>query len=201
MGVVLAVLVMLGGAEWTLVVRDAAKQVPRLEMQAPGADKPGTCSGIVINAELGFILTAAHCVDTEKVAVTVNGRHAEVVRSNRLLDLAVLKTDVKDEKTIYLADADAPVGEEVSVCGYAFGFTKIVCQFGHVAQLENGETKSTLLNIDLIFGDSGGAAINARGELIGVNSFIYSQGPAHLAGIVPVDTIRAFAKPFLPRKP
>jgi S1-C subfamily serine protease len=101
-GTVLAgiVAVVLGSTDWAAIIKPAAKQVPRLEILAAGATSPGICSGVVINKSGGYVLTAAHCLGDEhrNTSITVNGRHALIVRSNRLLDLAVVRTELKDEQ-------------------------------------------------------------------------------------------------------
>lgn len=190
------------GTDWPAIVRPAAKQVPRIEILKEGDEHPGICSGVIFNKELGYLLTAAHCVDgkTDGMAITVNGRHADLVRANRLLDLAVLRTTLKDEEQMELADASPAQGVDIAVLGYAFGIEKLAAQFGRVAQTLNGETKALLVNVDLIFGDSGGACVDGEGKLVGMNSRIYYSGPAHLAAAVPVEQIRDFIDHLLPKK-
>jgi len=83
--------------------------------------------------------------------------------------------------------------------GYAFGVEEIVYQFGHVAQTRNRETKALWVNMDIIFGDSGGGIFDAQGRLIGVTSFIYSRGPAHLGGAVSIEDVRAFVDDYRDR--
>lgn len=187
--------------DWAAIVKPATKQVPRLEILKDGSDTPGICSGVVINKAAGYVLTAAHCVqgDAKHLSVTVNGRHAEIARANRLLDLAIVRTILKDEQEMALALASPDIGAEVAVLGYAFGVEKMAVQFGRVSQF-NGETKTLWLNLDLIFGDSGGPAIDAHGHLIGINSRIYYSGPAHMAAVVPVEQVRDFVEAYLPAK-
>jgi S1-C subfamily serine protease len=187
-------------AEWPAVVKPLARQVVRLEILEAGDKQPGICSGAVINAAAGFVLTAAHCVEGDDIAITVNGRHAELARANRLLDLAVVRFEAIDEQAIELAPATPEVGTEIAVAGYAFGIQKMAVQFGRVAQSLNDETKALWLNVDLIFGDSGGPAVDALGRLVGVNSRIYHNGPAHMAAVVPVESAREFVKQYLPVK-
>lgn len=186
-------------ADWSTIVKPATKQVPRIEIQQ--GEDAGVCSGIVINADKGFLLTAAHCVKgkPEDLSITVNGRHAEVARKNAILDLAVLRFDAKDEVDMPLAPETPPIGTEVAIVGYAFGIEKIAVQFGRVSQALNAETKTLWLNADLIFGDSGGAVIDEQGRLIGLNSRIYSNGPAHMAAAIPIEQIRDFVEPYLPK--
>jgi S1-C subfamily serine protease len=188
----------LRASDWPAVVRPLEKQVPRLEMMGPEDKAPGICSGAVINVKAGYVVTAAHCVEGEHLAITVNGRHAEVARANRLLDLAVVRFEAKGEVEIELAGCAPDIGAEIAVAGYAFGIEKLAVQFGRVSQTLNGETKAMWLNVDLIFGDSGGPAVDERGRLVGINSRIYSRGPAHLAAVVPLEAVRDFLAPYLP---
>ncbi|HXG71344.1 MAG TPA: serine protease [Gemmatimonadaceae bacterium] len=193
------VVVLLASGDWSAIVKPAAKHVARLEILQDGEDAPGICTGVVINRAAGFVLTAAHCVEGHpNISLTVNGRHAIVAKTNRLLDLAVVRTTLRDETQITFAPASPEVGAEAAVLGFAFGVEQMAAQFGRVSQTFNGETKLLWLNLDLIFGDSGGPAIDAAGRLIGINSRVYSKGPAHMAAVVPVETVRGFVEAYLP---
>jgi S1-C subfamily serine protease len=190
-------------ADWALVVKPVAKQVPRLEIQKDGSDDPGVCSGVVLNIDPGVLLTAAHCIpsgDAKTYSITANGRDAEVLKVNRILDLAVLKFHRKHEEAMELATDTPPIGTEVAVAGYGFGIEKLAIQFGRVSQSRNDETKTLWINVDALFGDSGGAVLDAEGRLVGMTSKIYSNGPAHISGAVNVETIQDFVEPWLPKK-
>lgn len=190
------------GPDWTTVVKPALKQVPRLQMLHEGEQYPGTCASVVINKEQGYLMTAAHCVekpDKEGISITANGRHAEVLRVNRLLDLAVVRVDLKGEDAIEIADTTPPIGTEVAVVGYPFGDKQLAVQFGHIAQVLNEDSQTVWINVDVIFGDSGGALIDGQGKLVGLISRIYALGPAHMGACVPVETLRDFLKPYLPK--
>lgn len=189
------------GSDWTLVVKSLDRKVPRIEIQKDGAQTPGICSGVVISLEQAVLVTAAHCVSgkPEEMSLTVNGRDARVIRANTILDLALVRFDVRDEQEMTIAQ-DAPVaGDEVAVAGYAFGVESIAFQFGRVSQPWNRETKAVWLNLDLIFGDSGGAAVDTQGRLVGLSSRIYSQGPAHMAAFVSAEQVRDFCKGYIPK--
>lgn len=188
-------------ADWAAIVPNITKSVPRVEIGR--GERVGVCSAVVflIDAD-GFAhaLTAGHCVqkqsETERIDVTVNGRTAVVTHSNGLLDLAILKYRAKDDVPIVLAP-DMPIaGTEVAIVGYAFGVEQVVVQFGHIAQQYNRESKTTWINADLIFGDSGGSAVDGQGRLVGINSAIYSQGPAHIGAVVTVDAIGNYLEAY-----
>lgn len=184
-------------SDWPTVLKPTYAQVVRLQIAGPDGSV-GTCSGTVINKTDGYVLTAAHCVDEKDIAVTVNTRHAEVIKANRLLDLAVLQFVAKDETEMELAPETPPAGTEVAALGFAFGAEKMGPQIGHIQQY-NAEGKDLWVNVDIIFGDSGGPLIDKQGRLVGVNSGIYSIGPAHLGSVIPVDRVVDFVKPYLPK--
>jgi S1-C subfamily serine protease len=192
--------VTLNATDWSAVVVGLEKQVPRIEILAPDAPGPGTCSGVVLNAESGYVLTAAHCT-VEKAAYTVNGRHAELVRQNRILDLAVLRTELNDAKAMPLAK-DAPrMGEAVGVLGFAFGQKKIHLQVGYVSQPLDDDGAFILDGV-VISGESGGAAFNPAGELVGmVGAVKFSHPSMHAAVLVPISKVRDFVQSYLPKQP
>lgn len=188
--------------EWVVVVQSAAKQVVRLEQLGEGG-RHRICSGVVIDRARGFVLTAAHCVAKparEDAAITVNKRHAELVRVNTLLDLAVVKTALRSEEQIELAAITPPIGTDVAVVGYAFGDRKLIAQFGRIAQALNDDTNLIFINADVMGGDSGGALIDVQGRLVGITSAVYFSGPGHLGAAVRIEDVREFAEPYLPAK-
>lgn len=182
---------------WAELVPSVAKSVPRVEIQKQG--QTGVCSAVVFLVDgdgFAHALTAGHCVqkasESERIDLTVDGRTAVVTHSNGILDLAVLKFRRRSEVPIFLADAMPKVGAPVAIVGYAFGVEEIVAQFGYIAQGYNRESKTTWINADLIFGDSGGAAVDDSGKLVGINSRIYHQGPAHIAAVVTAEALRDY---------
>jgi S1-C subfamily serine protease len=192
----------LSATDWATVIGPAAKAVVRLEMLRQGHTEPGICSGVVIWADQGYVLTAAHCVDkppTETLSITVNGRHADLTRINNLLDLAILKTDLRGEKQMALAEKTPDPGTPIAIIGYAFGDPDVFFQFGYVSQTRNAATKLVFLNSDVIGGDSGGPCIDATGKLVAINSRLYSWNSAGLAASAPVETIKEFASSYLPK--
>lgn len=193
----LLVALMLQGSDWAARVPSVAPSVPRVEIAKAG--QTGVCSAVVFLIDpdgFAHALTAGHCVqkasESERIDLTVNGRTAAVTHSNGILDLAVLKYRAKDDTPIVLAPDMPAAGSHVAIVGYAFGVEELVVQFGYVAQTYNRESKTTWINADIIFGDSGGAAVDAQGRLVGINSRIYYQGPAHIAAVVTVDALRDY---------
>lgn len=204
MAVLLALMLLLQAPDWVTVIKPTFKQVVRLEILRQGEDTPGVCSGVVINEIDGYVLTAAHCVDKpqgENISVTVNARHADVMRINALLDLAVLRTRLRGEKQITLAPSTPEPGSPIAVVGFAFGWKTHHPTFGYVSQNQSDDVKGAKLDADIIGGDSGGAVIDSQGRLVAINSalnFWYSSG---LAIGVPIETVAEFAEPYLPKKP
>lgn len=188
-----------GASDWEATTKNADRKVVRLEMGV--GDSKGVCSAVVVAIVDGEAdaLTAAHCVahePTSHLDLTANGRDAQVLAFNRLLDLALIRFHAKHEEAMPLAPETPKMGAEVAVLGYAFGVKKLAAQFGRVAQPYNDETEALWLNVDLIFGDSGGAVVDDQGRLIGINSRIYSGGlfgqSAHIAAAVPIESASDF---------
>ncbi len=191
---VLLALALFVGADWVALIPTVEKSIAKLEAQKTG--QTGICTAVLFEKGADGMMaafTAAHCVEkqpNERLDLTVSGRTAYVVDSNTILDLAIVRYRSRGgEQPIVIAKQLPHKGEEVMVVGYPFGVEDMAEQFGHVAQPVNKETKTTLLNAMLIFGNSGGAAVNGAGELIGINSAIVSQGPASLAVVVTVEQI------------
>jgi S1-C subfamily serine protease len=170
--------------------------VLRLEVADADHDR-GVCSSVVIAP--GVAVTAAHCVDGENLDFTVDGRAATVAVKNRILDLAVVRFPSRTtDKAVPFAPATPKVGAAVVAKGFAFAKKDVHSQFGRVA-CQKDEDGYLVSDMNLIFGDSGGPLLDAKGRLVGINVAIYSQGPAHLALAVPVETVLEFVREFLPK--
>jgi len=142
-------------------------------------------SGLIIDAE-GYILTNEHVIDDHiDVMVTLESYQefrAEVVGTDKLTDLALLKIDVPEDlvlRAAILGNSDSvQVGEWVMAVGNPYGFDRSV-SFGIVSgkgRVLNVPSLTPLLN-DFIQtdaaiapGSSGGPLVNLRGEVIGINS-------------------------------
>lgn len=196
----LALLLLVTGKtpDWTATIAAVTQSVARVESK--GDEGGGTCTGVVINADPGYVVTCAHCVRRPKgqpIDVTVNGRHARIEVENSILDLAILSFRAKKEVAVTLAPDAPQVGSEVAVLGYPFGVDELMPQFGHVSGY-NKESKLLWLNVDIIFGDSGGLAFDAQGRLVGITSNIFSQGPAHMGAAIPLSAVSDFIEDYLP---
>lgn len=155
-------------------------------------------SGVIVN-EHGFILTNNHVIDgAEEIRVTLrDGRttEAEVIGKDTEADLAVLKVDLDKLPVITLGKSDAlRVGDVVLAIGNPFGVGQTVTQ-GIVSATGRSElginTFENFIQTDAAInpGNSGGALITAHGELIGINTAIFSQsgGSEGIGFAIPVS--------------
>lgn len=191
-----------GAADWPALVRELSHKVVRVEILA-GEDK-GICTGVIVNAASGYVVTAAHCVSVPpntKLDVTVNKRDAAVIRYNRLIDLAVLKIEPRSaDAEMPLAETTPPVGTEVAILGFAFGHKGMSVQFGRVSMVLDDDGEQMRVDGMIVPGDSGGPLVDMEGRLVGVSSAIWYAGPSHMAALVPIETVREYVGPYLPAK-
>ena len=141
-------------------------------------------SGVIVS-ESGFILTNLHVVDTLFDAfdaqVTLNdGRKtpAMVVAWDEASDLAVLHINMDNLTPIQIGDETSlDVGDIVFAIGYPRNIGQSVSQGIISALTENSENTPGIIQTDAAInpGNSGGALINSRGELVGINSSIFSE--------------------------
>lgn len=151
------------------------------------------CSGAFISPT-GFIITAKHCVDgdIEKVDVFTKEQRtykARIVAISDKQDLALIHVGYMGSPYFKLADTTTK-GEEVYVLGSPLGILNVISR-GIVAKL-SGDV--TLVDCSVLPGNSGGPAINANGELIGVVSagFVVMLGMTHLNILQSLDSVRFF---------
>jgi putative serine protease PepD len=170
----------------------------------------GAGTGIVVNSN-GTILTNAHVVaNASSITVTVAGeskaRTATVITSDTDRDLALLK--VSDTSGLVAAplgtSSDAAVGDQVVAIGNALALEGgptvtegIVSALGRTIDTENG-TLQGLIQTDAAIssGNSGGPLVNARGQVIGMNTAVAaSTGTVNASNIgfaISIDAIRSF---------
>ena len=145
-------------------------------------------SGFVISSD-GFILTNAHVV---KDADTINVRFsdhtekpAKLVGFDERTDVALLKVEAKDLRTVTIGDSDKlEVGEWVVAIGSPFGLESTATQ-GIVSALGRslpGDNYVPFIQTDAAVnpGNSGGPLINTLGEVIGINSQIFTQSGGYI---------------------
>jgi serine protease Do len=143
----------------------------------------GQGSGFIVSGD-GYILTNAHVVENaDQVTVRLTDRReytAKVVGSDKQSDIAVLKIEGKDLPTVKLGDSrKANVGEWVVAIGSPFGFENSVSA-GIVSAKSRSLPDSNYVpfiqtDVAVNPGNSGGPLFNLAGEVIGINSQIYSR--------------------------
>ncbi|MET0210426.1 MAG: Do family serine endopeptidase [Burkholderiaceae bacterium] len=168
-----------------------------------GEDQPqiGLGSGVIVSAD-GYILTNNHVVDgADEIEITLNdSRHvrAKVVGTDPDTDLAVLKIELDKLPVIVLGNSDnLQVGDQVLAIGNPFGVGQTVTS-GIVSALGRNQLRinnfENFIQTDAAInpGNSGGALIDARGNLVGINTAIYSRsgGSLGIGFAIPVSTGR-----------
>ncbi len=161
------------------------------------APQGGLGSGFIISPD-GYVLTNAHVVaDTDEVTVKlVNKREykAKVIGFDPYTDVAVLKIDAKDLPVVTLGDPkQIEPGEWVAAIGAPFGFENSIT-VGVVSakgRLLPSGSYVPFIQTDVAVnpGNSGGPLFSTRGEVIGINSQIYSQtgGYMGISFAIPID--------------
>ncbi|EIJ47134.1 periplasmic trypsin-like serine protease [Herbaspirillum sp. GW103] len=155
----------------------------------------GVGSGFIISAD-GFIMTNAHVVDgASEVYVTLTDKRefkARIVGSDARTDVAVLKIDGSNLPRLNMGDSDKiRVGEWVLAIGSPFGLENTVTAGIVSAKARDTGDYLPLIQTDVAVnpGNSGGPLINLKGEVIGINSQIYSRsgGFMGISFAVPID--------------
>jgi serine protease Do len=167
----------------------------------------GQGSGFIISPD-GVILTNAHVVrDAESVTVRFTDRRefpARVVGADPLTDIAVLKIDGSKLPTVRLGDAARlRPGDWVLAIGSPFGLQSSVTA-GLVSALQRplpAETAVRFIQTDVPInpGNSGGPLFNTRGEVVGINSQIYSLSGGYqgVSFAIPIDVAQRAGRQIL----
>jgi len=164
----------------------------------PQAPRPqhGEGSGFIISPD-GVIMTNAHVVNgASEVTVRMTDRReytAKVIGVDTKSDIAVIKIKASDLPTVKIGDSRAlRVGEWVLAIGAPFGFENsatagIVSAKGRT--LDSGYVPFIQTDVPINPGNSGGPLFNMRGEVVGINSQIYSRSGGYM-GVsfsIPID--------------
>ena len=146
----------------------------------------GSGSGVIISSD-GYIITNHHVIETaEDIQVTTNDNqsyNAKIIGSDEQNDIALLKIDTSDELPYAVfGDSDSTqIGEWVLAVGNPFNLTSTVTAGIISAKSRSldptGRTTQSYIQTDAAVnpGNSGGALINNKGELIGINTAIQTQ--------------------------
>lgn len=181
----------------------------RFQPQLPQAQTPvsGMGSGFIVKAD-GIILTNAHVVDqADEVMVKLTDKRefkAKVLGVDKLTDIAVLKIDAKDLPTVKIGSTtNSQVGDWVVAIGAPFGFensvTAGIISAKSRALPDEGYVPFLQTDVAINPGNSGGPLFNLNGEVIGVNSQIYSRSGGYqgLSFAIPIDVAMGIEQQLL----
>ncbi|MGZ5235420.1 MAG: DegQ family serine endoprotease [Caldimonas sp.] len=166
--------------------------------QQPGdgdAQPRGVGSGFILSAD-GYVMTNAHVVDgADEVIVTLADKRefkARTIGADKRSDVALVKIEASGLPTVRIGDvAKLKVGEWVIAIGSPFGLESTV-----TAGIVSAKSRDTgdllpLIQTDVAInpGNSGGPLINMRGEVVGINSQIYSRSGGYqgISFAIPID--------------
>jgi len=172
----------------------------------------GAGSGFVIDPR-GYILTNFHVVEGAQSIEVVLGDQsrypAKFIGADQRNDVALIKIDPKGKRLVALALGDSgaiQVGQKVLAIGNPFGFqstltTGVVSALGRTVQTSQTTFIDEAIQTDAAInrGNSGGPLINSRGEVIGINSAIYTP-TGTTAGIgfaIPINTAKSIANDLI----
>jgi len=157
------------------------------ELQQPRQrSKQSLGSGVIFNAKEGLVLTNNHVIHrADEITVSLtDGRsfQAELVGSDPATDVALIKIPAEQLTALPLADSDKlRVGDFVVAIGNPFGLGQtvtsgIVSALGRSGLGIEGYENFIQTDASINPGNSGGALVNLRGELVGINTAIFSPG-------------------------
>lgn len=186
--------------------------------QTPQIERPrkfqSIGSGVIIDPNNGIIITNDHVIrNANIITVTLNdGRRlqAKLLGSDSETDVAVLKIDAKNLKSLPIGDSDrVEVGDFVVAIGNPFGLNSFgnsqSATFGIVSAMKrsdlNIEGIENFIQTDAAInpGNSGGALVNANGDLIGINTAIISLygGNVGIGFAIPINMAQDVAKQIM----
>jgi putative serine protease PepD len=172
----------------------------------------GTGSGAIIDSQ-GHIVTNFHVVrNAQQLEVTLPDKtkhEAKVIGADPNNDLAVIQIDAPNERYTPIplgTSAGLQVGQKVLAIGNPYGLertltTGIISSLGRSIQAENGRVIEDIIQTDAAInpGNSGGPLLNSAGEIIGINTAIYSPagGNVGIGFAIPVDTVKRITKDLI----
>jgi serine protease Do len=179
-------------------IPNTPRQTPRQQkpQQDPDEETPrGVGSGFILSSD-GFIMTNAHVVEgADEVMVTLTDKRefkAKIIGYDKRSDVALVKIDASGLPAVKVGDVNRlKVGEWVMAIGSPFGLENTVTA-GIVSakQRDTGDYLSFIqTDVAINPGNSGGPLINMRGEVVGINSQIYSRsgGFMGISFAIPID--------------
>ena len=158
-------------------------QVPPQQREYKSPDRHGAGSGVIISSD-GYIVTNNHVVgNADVIDVKLNDNRefkGRIIGCDENTDLALIKIEGKDLPTIPIGNSDElKLGQWVLAVGNPFNLTSTVTAGVVSAKARslgaNGIESFIQTDAAINSGNSGGALVNERGELVGINAMIYSQ--------------------------
>ena len=178
---------------------NAPRQGPRQNRPAPQQPEQevprGVGSGFIISAD-GFVMTNAHVVDgADEVLVTMPDKRefkAKIIGADKRTDVAVVKIEGSGLPAVKIGDVNKlRVGEWVMAIGSPFGLeNSVTAGIVSAKQRDTGDYLPFIqTDVAVNPGNSGGPLINMRGEVVGINSQIYSRsgGFMGISFAIPID--------------
>jgi len=172
----------------------------------------GAGSGFVIDPR-GYILTNYHVVQgAQNISVTLGDRShydAKFIGADERNDIALVKIDPKDKKlpALTMGDSDTlQVGQLALAIGNPFGFqstltTGVVSALGRTVQTSQTTVIDGAIQTDAAInqGNSGGPLLNSHGEVVGINSAIYTPSgtTAGIGFAIPINTAKQIAQDLI----
>lgn len=166
-------------------------------------------SGVVIDAKNGFIITNNHVIDSaDEIQVTLrNGEthQAKLIGTDPETDVAVIQIKAKNLTALKMADSSKTrVGDFVVAIGNPFGLGQtvtsgIVSAVGRSGLGIEGYENFIQTDASINPGNSGGALVNLRGELVGINTAIFSQsgGNIGIGFAIPINMVSSIKQQLL----
>ncbi|MBF0266039.1 MAG: Do family serine endopeptidase [Gammaproteobacteria bacterium] len=179
------------------------------EKTPPSTQQKNLGSGVIINANKGYVLTNNHVIEhADKILITLkDGRklEAELIGSDKKTDIALLKIPAKNLTDIPLANSDKlRVGDFAVAIGNPFGLGQtvtsgIISALGRTGLGIEGYEDFIQTDASINPGNSGGALVNLRGELIGINTAILSKhgGNVGIGFAIPVNMVNSITEQLL----
>ena len=176
-------------------VPNAPRQAPRRDPQQEEGQPRGVGSGFILTSD-GMIMTNAHVLDgADEVLVTLTDKRefkAKIIGADKRSDVAVVKIDATGLPAVKVGDVSRlKVGEWVMAIGSPFGLDNTVTAGIVSAKQRDTGDYLPFIQTDVAInpGNSGGPLINMRGEVVGINSQIYSRsgGSMGISFAIPVD--------------
>ena len=187
-------------ANFTETASEVTKAVVNISSFNAGGYRIASGSGVVVSTD-GFIITNNHVIDEgNRFEITLSSNRtmdAELIGSDPTTDIALLRVNSRNLKALSFGNSDlVDIGEWVLAVGNPFNLNSTVtagiisAKARNIDILEGSYAIESFLQTDAVVnpGNSGGALVNTRGELIGINTAIISESGA----------LKDIPSPFLP---